>query len=307
MRALRLVLWGQIGLWALGAFAQVEPMGTKAYRPEVFNGLPADARTGTYMVALLQEGLEFPGGFMCGGSIVADGWVLTAAHCLYDRSCNKLEFTALYALGGNLPLGPGLPRMNATAVRTHPNFSCMPVVQMIAAFTAGQAIPMGNDIGLVRVDGVRMPAPALVLASDGLAASAPLVASGWGTLGNNGALSSKLNSVSLDTVATPKCAHDWSPSTLSADQLCVAPPKLGPLAGICSGDSGGPLVATLGINRVQAGVVSLGHLVCSVVDRPSLFTSVLAHRPWIESVVGIGKLAVAAPSCTLAAVAAGIC
>lgn len=307
MKVLRLVLGGFLGLWALGAVAQIEPMGSKAFKPEIFNGVPADSRTGTYMVALLKEGLEFPGGFMCGASIVADGWVLTAAHCLYDSNCNKVTFTTLYALDGRVPLGSSLLRMNATAVRPHPNFRCMPVAEMIAAFNAGQAIPMGNDIGLVRVDGVSVRAPALVLASDGSAASGVLVASGWGTLGNGGAPSATLNSVSLVMVATSTCAQAWSPSVLSADQLCVTPPKLGPLAGICSGDSGGPLVATLGLNRVQAGVVSLGHLVCSVVDRPSLFTSVLTHRGWIESVVGSGKLAVAGPSCTPVAIAAGIC
>lgn len=307
MRALRLVLWSLFWLLAFNAVAQVEPMSTKAYKPEIFNGVPADPRTKIYMVALLQEGFEFPGGFMCGASIVADGWVLTAAHCLYDKNCNKLDFTALYALGGDKPLGPGLLRMSVTAVRPHPNFRCMPVADMIATFKAGQAIPMGNDIGLVRVDGVKVPVPALVIASDGSATSGQLVVSGWGTLGNSGALSSELNSVSLVTVATSTCAQSWSPSTLSTDQLCVAPPKLGPLAGICSGDSGGPLVATVGLTQVQVGVVSLGHLVCSVVDRPSLFTNVLTHRIWIESVVGKGKLAAAGPSCTPAAMAAGIC
>lgn len=307
MKALRSLLLCLAVVWSLGAAAQVAPMGTKAYGPEVFNGYAADKQTGTYMVGLLKEGLEFPGGFLCGASIIADGWVLTAAHCLYDTDCNRLNFTSLYVIGGGTPLKPGLPRMDATAVRPHPNFKCMPIAAMIAAFNAGQAIPMGNDIGLVRVEGLSMPNPALVVASDGSAAAAPMVASGWGTLGNGGALSSKLNSVNLTTVGPAVCAQAWAPSALSSDQLCVTPPKQGPSAGICSGDSGGPLVATLGLNRVQAGIVSLGHLVCSVVDRPSLFTNVMVHRPWIESVVGAGKLAVATTGCTPTAIAAHVC
>lgn len=307
MKTLRIILACLLAVLYLGAFAQVSPMGTKAYGPEIFNGTPADQRTSTYMVALMKEGFDYPGGFMCGASIVADGWALTAAHCLFDLECNPLDATALYMMGGGAPLRAGLPRMNVTAVRPHPSFRCMPANDMLAAFKTGQPIPMGNDIGLVRVKDLRMPDPALVLASDGTAAAGSLIASGWGTLGNDGALSSKLNSVTLDTVALSVCAQAWAPSILSADQLCVIPPKLSALSGVCSGDSGGPLVATQGLNRVQAGVVSLGHLVCSVVDRPSLFTNVSTHHPWIIGVVGSGKLAVATTSCTPAAAAANIC
>ncbi len=296
-----------LALWMLSAGAQMAPLGNKAYLPEMYNPVPADKRTGSYMVALLREGWEFPGGFLCGASIVADGWVLTAAHCLFDSNCKKLQFTDLYAIGGGLPLMPGLPRMNATAVRPHPGFRCMPFEEMIAAFNAGQPIPMGNDIGLVRVEGIKVSEPALIVAKDGAASAAPLVASGWGTLGNGAGISSKLNSVSLTVVSTSTCVQAWYPSTLSPDQLCVGPPKLSPLAGVCSGDSGGPLVATLDFNRVQAGLVSLGHLVCNVVDRPSLFTNVLTHRPWIESNVGVGKLADGSKTCTKAMEAAGIC
>ncbi|WCM94079.1 serine protease [Acidovorax sp. NCPPB 2350] len=307
MKTVRALFLCVFAVWSLGAAAQVSPLGAKAYAPEAFNGVPADKRTSTYMVALLKEGLDFPAGFMCGASIIANDWVLTAAHCLYDDKCNKLKFTSLYAIGGTVPLKPGLPRMDATAVRPHPGFRCIPLVDMIAAFKAGQPIPMGNDIGLVRLDGVRVPDPALVLAKDRSDAAGQLVASGWGTLGNGGAMSSKLNSVQLATIALAQCVQAWSPSTLSSDQLCVMPPSLSPPAGICSGDSGGPLVATVGLNRVQAGIVSLGHLVCNMVDRPSLFTNVFAHRPWIEENVGAANLAVASSSCTPAAIAANIC
>lgn len=296
MKTLRAILLCLIAAWSLGATAQVSPLGAKAYAQvpplganadttKIFHGHLADEQTSTYMVALLKEGREFPGGFMCGASIIANDWVLTAAHCLYDEKCiQKIDPKSLYAIGGTVPLKPWLPRMNATVVLVHPDFKCMPFDEMIATVKAGNPIPMGNDIGLVRVDGVRVPYPALLLATDDPATNEPLVASGWGSLGNVGAMSSRLNSVDLETIPMSQCAQAWLPSKLSPDQLCVKPPT--PTAGICSGDSGGPLVATVGSNRVQAGIVSLGPLVCKIVDRPSLFTNVFSHRQWIEQNVG---------------------
>lgn len=297
-------LWLALALCPLTLMAQVEPLGRKAYKPEVFNGLPADILTSDHMVALLREGMEFPGGFICGASVIADGWALTAAHCLFDATCKLRKSATLYGLSGSSTLAPSLPRLSATDVLPHPGFTCVTVEEQITAINEGKPIRMGNDIALVALEGLKVSQRPLLLATDDSVAKTRMVASGWGTLGS-GSLSYQLMSVQLDPQPLVTCSLAWKPSILSTDQLCVGPPAKGPAAGICSGDSGGPLVNTQGSNRVQAGLVSLGHLVCSKVDRPSLFTNVLTHRGWIEKVVGKANLPVA--GCTAAEVKAGIC
>jgi secreted trypsin-like serine protease len=295
-----------LALCPLASMAQVEPLGWKAYKPEVFNGFPADLIASNYTVALLREGLEFPGGFICGASVIADGWALTAAHCVFDATCKLRKSATLYGVSGSAKLAPGLPKLSATDVLPHPDFKCVPVEEQIAAIKQGRPIPMGNDIALIVLEGLKVPQRPLLLATDGTVAASQLVASGWGMLGS-GSLSYQLMSVRLDPQAQSICAQSWQPNILSSDQLCVGPPAKGPAAGICTGDSGGPLVRAKGSNLVQAGVVSLGHLMCSNVDRPSLFTNVLTHRAWIEKEVGKSNLPVAVAGCTAADVAAGIC
>ena len=295
-----------LALCPLTLMAQVEPLRWKAYKPEVFNGSPADVITSNYMVALLREGEEFPGGFICGASVIADGWALTAAHCLFDATCRLRKSATLYGLNGSAKLNPSLLRRSVTEVLPHPGFNCVPVEEQLAAVNEGKPIRMGNDIALVALEGLTVPQRPLLIATDGTVAVTKMVASGWGTLGS-GSLSYLLMSVQLDPQPQTACAEAWQPSTLSSDQLCVGPPAKGPAAGICSGDSGGPLVGTKGSNRVQAGLVSLGHLVCNKVDRPSLFTNVLMHRSWIEKEVGKANLPVASTGCTVADLAAGVC
>lgn len=297
-----------VGMFASGVSAQVEPMVTKRHTPLIIGGKDADDRTATYVVALMREGLDFPQGFLCGGTIVADGWVLTAAHCLYDGKCGLRRFMTLYTINGTSLLRPGLGKLSVTEVRPHAGFQCIPVEEQIAAVKSGISIPMGNDIGLVRVPGIKLSRPPLFVPSENVVISAvKLEASGWGTLGSAGLPSPVLKSVMLTSIAPNLCIQAWAPSSVSNDQLCVSAPAQNPVSGVCSGDSGGPLVATLGNNRFQAGIISLGHFVCSNVDRPSLFTNVATHRAWIENIIGIEGLPHAVSGCTEADVAARAC
>ncbi len=266
---------------------QVSPARVNSYGPNIFKGTSADNRSSTYMVALMREGMPFPSGFLCGATVIADEWALTAAHCLYDGDCTPWRYSQIYAFSDQVVLNPDLPKLRAKEIVAHSNFVCVPEDQQINAVKNGIPIPMGNDIGLVRLDGLRLPKQPLFLAAIRPAEElSPLVASGWGSLNDTKQISSTLMSINLSQMPAPSCTKAWAPSTVSSDQLCVGPLKQGPLGGVCSGDSGGPLIATIDNERVQVGIVSFGHLACSHVDRPSLFTNVATHLTWIEKQIG---------------------
>ncbi len=200
----------------------------------IVGGSPAPGAMGDVVVRIVA------GDFECSGTLVADRYVLTAAHCIDDRA---VVFAGSTQVSGQRSLGLA----SGTA---HPLFD-------------GES-SLRYDVGLYRLD---VPHPyagrEIPLAGYGDTwASAPgaeVTVLGWGytTPGDRFSASSILLQGTATVLATPECTaldldDGWffdAPSTLCTRSETMSP---------CHGDSGGPLLATQGTVTVQVGVVSYG-------------------------------------------------
>src|SRR5579871_5984118 len=92
---LNLVRWGLVGLLLLAAttpsLAQTNPGGPKVtYRSapfeedlRIFGGeVVMNAKAWPWQIALYRKNTGGKIAFLCGGSLIAERWVLTAAHCI---------------------------------------------------------------------------------------------------------------------------------------------------------------------------------------------------------------------------------
>jgi len=196
----------------------------------------------------------------CGGCILDNVTIATAAHCVYNRVAENFLVVA-----GDASLGG----MNGVVVR---------VTKLIPHELYNASIT-DNDIALVIVD---PPLPlatydtmdAIEIATTQPAVGAQATISGWGYTKENGLSSNQLQQVNVPVVDSAKCqeAYYWRP--ISDGMLCAGIQEGGKDA--CQGDSGGPLVVA---NKL-AGIVSWGEG-CARANYPGVYANVAYFKDWI--------------------------
>lgn len=216
-----------------------------------------------------QVSLQSFGSHFCGGSILNDEWILTAAHCVEGQRASRLSVEA-----GATRLGRGQTRPVAQII-THPSYT-------------GNA-PAGGDIALVRLSsplslgGQAQPVDIVTGAdaSAGVTASGTLATvSGWGSTSEGGRGTSSLRAVSVPIVSNQRASQLYR-FNLPASTLAAGLVGRGG-KDACQGDSGGPLVVSDGSGRtLLAGVVSWG-AGCARADSPGIYTRVSSYQSWIQ-------------------------
>ncbi|CAG9568591.1 unnamed protein product [Danaus chrysippus] len=222
----------------------------------IVGGEDIDITVAPYQVSLLNRGRHF-----CGGSIIDNDLILTAAHCLLGVNKRNLQVRA----------GSSSNREGGVVV---------PVGEYVynRDFTFHN---MDSDVGLIWLSKPLEFGPSIapIIMSDEdeeIDDGELTVVTGWGNLRENGGTPKTLQMVLVPKVSAAACSNAYAPSyNITPRMLCAGAPEGGKDA--CQGDSGGPLV----YNEKLAGVVSWG-LGCARPKYPGVYAKVSALREWID-------------------------
>ncbi|XP_045399226.1 polyserase-2 [Lemur catta] len=261
---------------------QEDPEDLDCGRPEpaarIVGGSDAQPGTWPWQVSLHQGG-----GHICGGSLIAPAWVLSAAHCFVRNGTLEPAAEWSVVLGAHSQDGPldGAHVRAVAAILVPDNYS---------------TVELGADVALLRLAAPARLGPAvrpvcLPRASHRFAHGTACWATGWGDVQEADPLPLPwvLQEVELRLLGEAACQCLYSqpgPFNLTLQllpgMLCAGYPE--GRRDTCQGDSGGPLVCEEGGRWFQAGITSFG-FGCGRRNRPGVFTAVAPYEAWIQEQV----------------------
>ncbi|GAV04935.1 hypothetical protein RvY_15135 [Ramazzottius varieornatus] len=206
--------------------------------------------------------------WMCGGSLLNDIYVITAAHCL-ESAVNGNYVVRVGEHDIRVQNG-GQENIAVSRLRLHPSYG-------------GQSRNFIHDIAILRLSKAvtfrsKVLPVCLPVVSEEPAAGTRCIVTGWGLMGKVQAV--KLQQGNVQIISRSTCGT----APIAASQVCAG--TVDGSVDACSGDSGGPLVCQNSTTRkwVVQGLVSFGPSAgCGIPRMPAVYTKVSFYVPWIKS------------------------
>ncbi|KAJ8736122.1 hypothetical protein PYW08_006778 [Mythimna loreyi] len=198
----------------------------------------------------------------CGGTIINNRSILTAAHCTIGDPANRWRIR----LGSTWANSGGVVH-NVNQIINHPQFNGNTLNNDIAVMRSASTFSFNNNVRAAAIAG----------ANYHLADNQVVWAAGWGATSEGGSSSEQLRHVELRSINQATCRNNYATRgiAINDNMLCSGWPNGG--RDQCQGDSGGPLYH----NGIVVGVCSFG-VGCAQARFPGVNARVSRYVSWIQ-------------------------
>ncbi|XP_049313863.1 trypsin alpha-3-like [Bactrocera dorsalis] len=229
-----------------------------AYGQQMFERI-VDGRAVTQKIYPYFVRLHYRRDFICGGSLVRNNAVLTAAHCVKDHNVKAL-------------------RVHANTI----NLGDTGVVRTIKSKWVPKEYnkhTLNNDVAVLILSSAIWSAPVIPLHKSAVAVGTSCLVIGHGRTKENGVVSKQLQEIRVPVMSRKVCQHKYlGKFVITQSMMCAA--ERGNKHAPCKGDSGGPMIC----NGKQAGIVSWGKS-CGRLKYPDVYTDISQVNGFIKYVL----------------------
>uniref|UniRef100_A0A8C7X4C9 Peptidase S1 domain-containing protein n=1 Tax=Oryzias sinensis TaxID=183150 RepID=A0A8C7X4C9_9TELE len=236
--------------------AQLSDCGLANLNTRIVGGQDAPAGFWPWQVSL-QTSSHF-----CGGSLINNQWVLTAAHCFKSASGVNVVLGLQTLQGSN----PNSVSRTVTSLIVHPDYNSVTADNDIALLQLSSPVTFNNYITPV----------CLPSTGSSFYSGVNTWVTGWVSL----PAPQNLQEVQVPIVGNRQCKCSYGASSITDNMVCAGLLEGGKDS--CQGDSGGPLVIKQNNRWIQAGVVSFGKD-CALPNYPGVYTRVSQYQTWINT------------------------
>ncbi|XP_036027107.1 transmembrane protease serine 9 [Onychomys torridus] len=200
----------------------------------------------------------------CGAVLVAERWLLSAAHC-FDIYGDPMQWAAF--LGTPFLSGAEGQLERVARIYRHPFYNLYTLDYDVALLELAGPVRRSRLVRPICLPGPARPPE-----------GARCVITGWGSLREGGSMARQLQKAAVRVLSEQTCRRFY-PVQISSRMLCAGFPQGG--VDSCSGDAGGPLACREPSGQwVLTGVTSWGYG-CGRPHFPGVYTRVAAVLGWI--------------------------
>ncbi|XP_026200691.1 duodenase-1-like isoform X2 [Anabas testudineus] len=236
-------------------------LGQNANGSEIINGAKVGKKSMLFMASVQNDK-----GHVCGGFLISEDFVLTAAHCDDKSDLSRV------VLGTH-----DLKRVDNNTIRR---------IEKKCKHPSYKNVKFGNDIMLLKLSkkaqlNKKVKLIGLPKTGKEIKDNQKCSVAGWGSTKTGGNSVDDLQVVEVPIINLNACKKQWEEVqfNLPANIICAGGYQTE--NGFCQGDSGGPLVC----NKMAVGVVSFNRRSCDYPNVPNVYTDISKYLPWITSIL----------------------